>query len=728
MHRWVGIFLLAASSALADAKWVRFDGTVPPAVADKESPFLKDGYLDVTLYGADSSGALDSTRAIQKAVNDARDFGYIVFFPSGTYLVSDTIECAMITQPHNSKPGVWRVDGATASVLEGSTRGRKPLIRLADNSPGFGDPNNPKLVFDFWYPFDGRAQVPFAQRSGLASGFNQSFRKIDLDLGQGNPGAIGIYLNGAQGGSLEDVVISAYGAWAGVYDLPGRSMGAVNLTVLGGKYGIYLNQNNLSILAGIVLKDQTERAIHFPNGMAPQSIVGFRIVKKNAPAVELVPGGHQAGNSLLFYDGSIEIEDGGADPVFDNAARRSLYLRNVYVKGAGDIVRYGDATTLAAKGEWTRIVEYAGPDLAEPHPFWRMIEGRPDTGETIEAEAASAPTEDFVARHGWPTLPAFEDADAKNVKDPDIGAKADGIADDRDALQKAIDSHRKVFLPAGNYAISGTLRFGKDTQFFGASLKSVSLTQHPSWKPVSEEPMIETEDSRDGAAYLGNIMFRTDISELEHDYVSSLHWRVGANSIVKSIRWHALNWVGPPSDEANRIGTDVRAIRIGGSGGGRWYLIDAIRGYGTRSLNPGQRLIVVENTVEPLTFYGHDIETCLSDCMTEIRGARNVRVFATKTERGAGGYPLIRIVDSDNVFVGGLGGHARSGDGKITVEVVDSTNVALAMICGGVDGRGYNPKGFVVSETVGGATAAIDQMKSCLLYRRGAFDDSAMRH
>jgi hypothetical protein len=58
-------------------------------------PLFDIGCLDVTQppYLADPTGTKDSTAALQRAVNDARDRGLVCFFPEGTYVVSDTISC-----------------------------------------------------------------------------------------------------------------------------------------------------------------------------------------------------------------------------------------------------------------------------------------------------------------------------------------------------------------------------------------------------------------------------------------------------------------------------------------------------------------------------------------------------------------------------------------------------------------------------------------------------------
>jgi hypothetical protein len=69
------------------------------ATGQADSPLLKLGVLDVTLYNGweghavDPTGEKDSTKALQKAIEDARDSALVVFFPSGTYKVSDTLNC-----------------------------------------------------------------------------------------------------------------------------------------------------------------------------------------------------------------------------------------------------------------------------------------------------------------------------------------------------------------------------------------------------------------------------------------------------------------------------------------------------------------------------------------------------------------------------------------------------------------------------------------------------------
>jgi len=71
-----------------------------PQENSEEDENLHNQLLDITKspYFADPRGIKDSTKAIQDAVNFARDNRLVCFFPSGTYLISDTISCEQRVQ------------------------------------------------------------------------------------------------------------------------------------------------------------------------------------------------------------------------------------------------------------------------------------------------------------------------------------------------------------------------------------------------------------------------------------------------------------------------------------------------------------------------------------------------------------------------------------------------------------------------------------------------------
>jgi hypothetical protein len=119
-----------------------------------DQPLIPLGIIDVTKppFDADPTGKKDSTKAISDAVFFGRHHKLAVWFPLGTYTVSDTIPCAggwsdHRTLNHKFLPytEMW------PCVLIGERRdGRRPVVVLAENSPGFDQAKQPKVVFDFF--------------------------------------------------------------------------------------------------------------------------------------------------------------------------------------------------------------------------------------------------------------------------------------------------------------------------------------------------------------------------------------------------------------------------------------------------------------------------------------------------------------------------------------------------------------------------------------------------
>ncbi len=154
---------------------------------------------------ADNTGISDATSAIQLCIN----LGYstlpptALFFPVGTYLVSDTLTIAQ-TNP-GPDDGINVVPARFLShVLFGSTAmlPSRPTLRLAPASPGFGDSAHYKPV------------VKIFNSGGQGVDMNNLFRGINVDLtAPGNPGAVGVSHPGAQGSTVADVTVQVCKAW-----------------------------------------------------------------------------------------------------------------------------------------------------------------------------------------------------------------------------------------------------------------------------------------------------------------------------------------------------------------------------------------------------------------------------------------------------------------------------------------------------------------------------------
>lgn len=122
---------------------------VPETLGNRELAAL--GLVDVTAtsFDADPTGKSDTTKAIQAAINLARDHQMVCFFSSGTYVISDTLSC--VQGYYKRQHGKISAAPNFSCVLVGSQmKGKmRPRIVLAPRSPGFGNPEKAKYLVHF---------------------------------------------------------------------------------------------------------------------------------------------------------------------------------------------------------------------------------------------------------------------------------------------------------------------------------------------------------------------------------------------------------------------------------------------------------------------------------------------------------------------------------------------------------------------------------------------------
>jgi len=243
---------------------------VPAELGDPRSAAL--GLVDVTKasFNADPTGARDATVAVQQAINFARDHQMVCFFPPGTYRVSDTLEC--VEQLYQRANG--RVFGAPLwpCLLVGSrAAAARPRILLAPNSPGFGDPRQPKYVVHFWARgyanptpadrvTDGRG--PEQEQPNIS--MNQMFVNLDIVIGEGNAGAVALRHQAAEGSAIKDCTIDATHGLTGIEGGIGSGGSSAGVTVLGGRVGLdFRTMQPTPVITGFTLIGQTETAIRY---------------------------------------------------------------------------------------------------------------------------------------------------------------------------------------------------------------------------------------------------------------------------------------------------------------------------------------------------------------------------------------------------------------------------------------------------------------------------------
>jgi hypothetical protein len=735
--------------------------------AAKDDPRYALGYVVVSHYpGVRSDGTGDSTTGIQSAIRDAYKNHLAVLFPAGTYVVSDTLKCYEWNFWDKRRKRAKNPDRRN-HILVGSTLGTKrPLIRLRPNLPAFADPEKPRplLVYRVFSADSPQATQPIEPDEPLLGCppnfhdqpnilFDSELRGIDFDCGR-NPGAIGVAFRAAQESSIENVRIDATGATAGFRGIPGRNGGAANVEVDGGRYGIDLIDGGLAgtTAVGVRLLNQTEQAIR-NRDFCPFMLVGFQIVKDHGPVARVVEAGWSvADGTLCLVDGSIELRQGGL--AIDNvAAAKTVYLRNLYVKGTTELVQSGKQPVLKSSGTWSRVAEYAYSDQRPPKhglPYkererhfrvFSLIDGKlsrdPEPIRAVENNAS--PPADLVSRHLWTDLPSYEGEDVPTcvVTHAPYNAIPDDGKDDRPGIQAAIDAaekagHGRVFLPAGHYEIGGTLELRANTKLFGAGRYVSDIRWHESWQPTSGEPvMLRTVNDAKARTTLAFLSITTrskggGINELGangYDRFCHLHWRAGRHSLAVGIGL-GQEWVRQP------VANPHDDIRFTDSGGGKFYfLAPSWRWFGR---NPDARAIRVVGTSEPLSIYGLNLEFVAKspkgtpNANVEMDHAANVRIYGLKREMPT---PTMILRDCHNI---GLFGHGRQasppfkGSGGHIQVLGNCSGIEVApMIFDLVQGITGEPS---LREKLTGQPVHEVIYPDCLsVYKRGTLDDAAMQ-
>eukprot|EP01052_Picozoa_sp_SAG31_P000913 SAG31_NODE_28_length_32713_cov_39.100509_23_plen_334_part_01 len=183
----------------------------------------------------------------------ARTQNVTLFVPLGCYVVTNTLRA---TEPRNGRWQPVVIVGQRPPAGE-----RPPTLHLPPDTAAFGDPNatRPLLLFiTNWCLAPGpglsvpalgcntSAQPPSDWHSS-AYQFNQALQGVDLLLGHGNPGAVGIAMAAAQGSVLEDVTVyAAPDSAAGVAGGNGGGGSFKGVTVVGGKYGVDMRATGCS--------------------------------------------------------------------------------------------------------------------------------------------------------------------------------------------------------------------------------------------------------------------------------------------------------------------------------------------------------------------------------------------------------------------------------------------------------------------------------------------------
>lgn len=750
--------------------------------AAKDDPRYKLGYLVVTYYPrVDPTGAEDSLSGLQAAVDDAYANGLVTLFPTGIYVISNTLRCRAfhLTTGTNTDGSVKLGTNPCQTntfILQGSRLGSRPVLKLAASpSADFDDTANvrPVLLFRLYqstaYPNEPTIDPPESSPLAAPSGykidssylFNWELRDLEVDCG-GHAGAVGVVFPAAQGSLIANARVQATGAFAGIYGLPGRNWGAVNLEVEGGRYGIRTGGPTGSSCAGsslfgVRLVDQTVTAIDHED-FAPLIMAGFQIRTPSTPALSLKSNytNYTAFNTMTLLDGSIQVTGAPSAPAaISNSTGKNLYVRNVFVGGATSLVQSASLPALGGTGTWSRIDEYSYTDQRTLSPIYRfpsysLIDGVTNTtAERVKTATLDSgpPPGALLTRHlpahGFPQYEGTGSLPTIVVTDPPYNAIPGDALDDTASIQQAIDDasaagHGRVFIPKfdtsgsspGAFRLTNTLTLRKNTVLFGAAKAYVSeLRTHPTWRPTTPVSLVQTEDDPSATTFLGNLALATDIS-LYRSPFTFYHWRAGAASGTGNLRLETVYEFRPPENPNQYTG-----VLFSGNAGGRHFFFPAAEldkvgnTAGPYPYGNLYRSLKITGTSQPLWLYGFNLEGGKHDLRSydvEILDSSNIRWLGWKRE---GNSSMLRLSNTQNFALYSAGAMREPiPEGNARFEITGNSNhLLMANVLVQQDDNADPPTSLVSESITGQPATAVAYPANVSLYQRGTIDDEAMR-
>lgn len=489
----------------------------PPALASTSLySVAPDDPRAVTVAGA-RDGRADDSAALQQAIDAAaaKGGGGIVFVPSGRYRITRTLYIW---------PGV-RVFGV------GKTR---PVILLGDATPGFQQGLANMVIFAgakpgatdtakaYRTPFPPPGSVPFDPTIADANPgtFYPALSNVDFVIGKGNPAATAIRFHPAQHAYLAHIDFQIGSGLAGLYQVANQ---AQDLHFHGGRYGILTEKPSPAwqfTLLDSSFDGQRESAIREHEANLTLVNVAFR----NVPTAIDIDRGY--GDWLW-----------GKDVRFENVSKAAVVIsneQNVYTQigfqnaiasATPTFARFRDSgKTVAGPGNRYRVTNFG---------YGLMLPGLGTTG-TYRTLMDATP----IQRLPTPVAPAIralpDNATWANVKT--LGAKGDDATDDTAIIQRAIDTHRTVYFPAGRYRVTDTLRLRPDSVLVALhpSLTQIILSDNtPAFQGIGPaKPLIESAAGGD-AIVSGLGLFTGGINPR----ATALLWKAGAQSLVEDVKF-----------------------------------------------------------------------------------------------------------------------------------------------------------------------------------------------
>lgn len=483
-----------------------------PALAKSTSVYLTapEDPRAITVKGV-GDGRADDSAAIQQAIDAAATGGRggLVFLPSGRYRISRTIF----------------VRSAVRIFGVGATR---PVILLADNSAGFGAGVAAMVSFTGEDQYRvGKVPVPPPTSvpanpnifDATSSTFYSALSNVDFEIGQGNAGAVAVRFRVAQHGFLRHVDFHLGSGLAGIYQAGNE---CENLRFYGGRYGI--------------LTEKTSPAWQFT--LIDSEFEGQRDAAIREHEVDLTLVNVAIRNTPV----GIEIDRGYSDSLWGKDVRfENVSRAGVVISSEGSVfTQIGFDNAVASNTPTFAHFRDSGKNVPGQGRHYRVGDFSyglklPELGAMGEfaTDVTMVPLARMPARRA-PAIRAMPPvSEWANVRE--LGVKGDDETDDTAALQRAIDTHRVVYLPMGRYRVTDTIRLRPDSVLISLhpSLTHLYLPDEtPAYMGVGSAKAL-IESARGGNAIVSGLGLWTGGV---NPRATALLWKAGEASMVNDVK------------------------------------------------------------------------------------------------------------------------------------------------------------------------------------------------